>query len=508
MKRRTIVFGGALALTLTRTGRSTTTAPPRIHTFEYDNVLGTSLQIRVAASSRSEARSASGAVLAEISRQAKILSTWDPESEVSRWQRTNGEAVRVSPELFHVLSLYDQWRARTNGALSPSAQSVIAVWQAAAVENRMPGQQELAAAVARASEPQWKLHRLARAATRLGDTPLVFASMAKSYIIDRAADAAMRTGVSGVVVNVGGDLAVRGEHAEAVDIADPHSPEDNADPIARVVIRDRAIATSGDYRRGVTIGGRHYSHIVDPRTGAPAQDVISSSVIASNPADAGALATAFSILRPAESAKLAASMPGVAYLLVKKNGERVKNEHWHAFEVAAVTKPAAPHAAFAAAAASGTWDPSMELTINFEIAHLTGAVKRPFIAAWIEDADRFQVRTLALWYHEDRFLTEMKSWYRSDRMRAMAEGKEIVRSIGAATRAPGKYSLKWDGKDNAGKIVKAGKYTVYLEVCREHGTYHMVKKQFDFSGTPAHASFPANIELSSASFDYHKRTGK
>jgi hypothetical protein len=318
----------------------------------------------------------------------------------------------------------------------------------------------------------------------------------------------MRTGVSAAVVNVGGDIAVRGNHAESIDIADPQAPAENADPIARVRVRNRAVATSGDYQRGVTIDGHHYSHIVDPRTGAPAQDVVSSTVIASNPADAGALATAFSVLKPAESARLAASMPGVAYLLVKKNGEQVKNDNWRAYEVAAVTKPVVSRAAFAPAASDGLWDPSMEFTIDFEIAHLAGMVRRPFIAAWIEDADRFQVRTIALWYHEDRFLTEMKSWYRSDRMRAMAEGKEIFRSIGAATRAPGKYSLKWDGKDNAGNTVKTGRYTVYLEVCREHGTHQMVKNEFDFNGKPDKVSFPGNIELTSASFDYHKLAGK
>jgi thiamine biosynthesis lipoprotein len=176
------------------------------------------------------------------------------------------------------------------------------------------------------------------------------------------------------------------------------------------MIREQAVATSGDYRRGVTIEGRHYSRIVDPRTGAPAQDVLSSTVIASNPADAGALATAFSVLKPSESAKLAASMPGVAYLPVKKNREQVKNENWRGYEVAALTKPSVSRAAFAPAATGGLWDPSMELTIDFEIAHLSGMVRRPFIAAWIEDADRFQVKTIALWYHEDRFLTEMKSW--------------------------------------------------------------------------------------------------
>ena len=51
------------------------------------------------------------------------------------------------------------------------------------------------------------------------------------------------------------------------------------------MVHDLAVATSGDYRRGVTIGGQHYSHIVDPRTGMPADNIISSTVVAPNPAD-------------------------------------------------------------------------------------------------------------------------------------------------------------------------------------------------------------------------------
>jgi hypothetical protein len=201
---------------------------------------------------------------------------------------------------------------------------------------------------------------------------------------------------------------------------------------------------------------------------------------------------------------------------VKKNGQQVKSDNWSSLEapvaqiqMAAVTKPATARLGMAAAGPSGpTWDPSTELTIDFEIAQVRGMAKRPFVAAWVEDADRFQVKTIALWYHEDRYLTEMKAWYRSDRVRAMAEGHEIVRSVSGATRGPGKYSLKWDGKDNDGKLVKAGKYTVYLEVAREHGTYQLMKQEMDFNGTPKDVHFPANTEVAASSFDYHKLAGK
>jgi hypothetical protein len=244
----------------------------------------------------------------------------------------------------------------------------------------------------------------------------------------------------------------------------------------------------------------------------PADDVISSTVVAPNPADAGALATAFSILTPAESQKLAAAMPGVEYLLVDKAGHRIASRGWAGLEAAArprtnptfASAPAPVQAPTAARGGAGLWDPTMELSVNFEIPTLGGDAKRPFIAIWIEDADKFPVRTLALWYHEDRFLTEVKAWYRADRLRLMSENTSIVRSIGAATRPPGKYTIKWDGKDQAGNYVKPGTYTVSLESSREHGTYQIDRKEMNFNGTPQVLEFKPGTELGVASFDYHK----
>ena len=60
---------------------------------------------------------------------------------------------------------------------------------------------------------------------------------------------------------------IRGAWTEPVNIADPVSDSENSEPIARLLVRNRAVATSGNYRRGVQIGQRFYSHIVDPRTG-------------------------------------------------------------------------------------------------------------------------------------------------------------------------------------------------------------------------------------------------
>jgi thiamine biosynthesis lipoprotein ApbE len=478
----------------------------RTFVVNYENVLGTSLELKVGAMSQDAADRATDAVLGQIARDSHILSSWDPSSEFSRWAATRGQAVHVSPELFEVLDLFDQWRARTNGALDPAAQTVIKAWTTAAADHRVPTAAELDNAVRTVRQTHWSLDRSAGTATHLSDAPLVLASFTKSYIIDHAVDAALALdGVHSVVLNIGGDIVARGDVTEPIAIANPRDDAENSAPMAEIAVRNRAVATSGDYRRGLDIAGVHYSHIVDPRTGQPAGDVISSTVVAPNPDDAGALATAFSILTPAESERLATSMSGVDYLIVTKDGTTLTSPGWRALATSRVRPvPTAARSAASVQASSGQWDPSMELSVNFEIPVQGGPAKRPFVAIWIEDADRFPVRTVALWYHEDRYLTEMKAWYRADRLRSMSETTSIVRTVGSATRAPGKYSVKWDGKDNDGKLVKAGTYTVFLEVSREHGTYQLLKQDMKFTGTPQKVQLTPGIEVAAASFDYHR----
>jgi thiamine biosynthesis lipoprotein len=478
---------------------STSTAPrDRLYRFNYENVLGTSLELKILAGSESGAETAQTAAVNEIERQAKILSGYDASSEFSRWMKTSGQPVPVSPELVEVLGLFDQWRDRTGGALDASAETITRVWKHAAAQKRMPTSAELAEAVELVKQPHWSVNAAEGIATHLSNAPLVLNSLAKSYIVNKAADAVMNSAeVRGAVVNIGGDLVVRGNLTEPVDIADPFSDAENSTPIASLTIHNRAVATSGNYRRGVEIDGRHYSHIVDPRNGQPADSIVSATVIADSPADAGALATAFSVMQPDESRGLAASMRHVEFLLVKNNGARVTSPGWKA-----LTTPAAP---LLAASADSSWDPSMELTISVELARIDDyRVRRPYLAAWIEDRDRFPVRTVALWFQKPRYLPELKAWFKDDRMRSMAEGSDITRSVSSATRPAGKYTLKWDGKDNAGKPVKPGKYTVMIEAAREHGSYQLIHQEMDFTGTPKQIQLPGGPEIASASLDYRK----
>jgi FAD:protein FMN transferase len=473
-------------------------APAQTYISHHENVLGTSLELKLRASNPAQAARAESAVLREIDRENKILSAWSSSSEFSRWNKTHNKPVRVSPELFEVLSLFDQWRTSTKGALDASAETAVRAWKLAAVENRTPTDTEIQKAIATMQHEHWSLDAVHRTATHLDDAPLALASFTKSYISNHAANAALAAGATGVLINLGGDIVARGSIAERVAITNPRANAENDPPLDLIRLSNRTIATSGDYRRGVEIHGAHYSHIIDPRTAKPAEAVISSTVIARDPATAGALATAFSVMSPEQSRRLAASLRDIDYLLVLSDGQTITSPNWSARELPRL-QPASYAPPKPAAA-------PMDLLINLELARIDDPrYRRPYIAVWVEDTDHFPVRTLALWFQKPRWLPDLKAWYHSDQVRNLAEGTDLSTTLSSATRSPGKYTLRWDGKDNTGKPVKPGRYTIFIEAAREHGTYGIMRQEINWDGkTAAQFTLSGNTELAGATLDYGK----
>ena len=502
MSRRVLLFllfvaGLAAGVALTRRDRAST------FSYHYDNILGTSLDVTLRASSERAALVADEAIRTQIDRDAKILSSYDPSSEFSRWFQTVNASTPVSPELFTILGLFDQWRDRTGGALDAAVENVSRVWRTAAATHHLPAESDLARATHAVRAQHWTLDPVAHTATHTSAVPLALNSFTKSYIVDRAVQAALDVpAIEAAIVNVGGDLVSRGSWTTTIGIVDPEHDADNDAPLTRLAVTNKAVATSGSYRRGFDIGGRHYSHIIDPRTGQPSGHVLSATVVADEAVPAGALATAFCVLAPADSVALAAQYAGVEFLLVLADGRHVASAGWHALEVVPSRPISLPSPIAYLSAAEQTWATDFELTITVELARTFG--NRPYLAVWIDDADKFPVRTLALWFDKGKYLPELRAWYREDRLRALAEGRNIIQAVSSATRNPGRYTFTWDGKDGQGKLVKPGTYTVMIEAAREHGTYQIMRQPMDFSGEPKQIALPPGTEIAAASLDYHK----
>jgi len=494
---------GCLLVVLTGAAIRITNAN-HIYVSNFENVLGTSLEIKVRAASQDDADHAEEAALKEIDRLASILSGYDSKSEFSTFLSSAGVAQKLSPELFEVLDLFNSWRLRTRGALDPSAEVISRVWKNAAHKQELPSTAELDQAVASIKKIHYQLDETTKTAVHLDNSPLMLNSFVKSYIIEKAAEAAIKTlHVSAVVVNIGGDIVVRGELTEPVQVVDPTASAENDAPLTKLMVKNMAVATSGNYRRGYQIGDKWYSHIVDPRSGKPADHIISVTVVAPSASDAGALATAFNVLRPEESLKLLKDLPNAEALLITRDGKRIESEGWKKLEIP-VEKMVA--AAPVLAGAESTWNTKYELAIQIEIAKIEEArVHAPFVAVWVEDENKNTVRNLAVWYSKPKWLRDLRSWHRGNGTTYAADAEKMS-SIGSATRSAGKYILKWDGKDDSGALVKAGKYTVYIEAAREHGTHQLMSSEMNFEGSAKLINLTGNVEIAAASLDYRKKS--
>lgn len=495
----------------------------RNFTFQHEHILGTSLEIQVQADSAQIADAAETRILSEISRLEKIFSTYDPHSEFSRWQQTSNQAASISPELYEMLAESDRWTARSKGAFQPGVEALSRLWQKAAKRGTLPTADELKPAVTLANQKHWNLSATSKTAECLTDCPLTLNAIAKGMIVERACQAALEEKqVRGLIVNLGGDLRVCGDAVREVAIADPRNDAENASPITRIYVTNRAVATSGDYRRGFDIAGQHYSHILDPRTGKPSDEVISATIVARSSHEADAVATICNVLSVSEGLALVESLPGVDCLLVSRDGNQHTSQHWSELTSPRLFRFTATsfQVAFAgddAKTAEKSADEKkaepelLELLVNFELGRPTGTqYRRPYVAIWLEDEDEFPVKTAVLWMLTKqpgpRWHRDLLRWYRNDGVRKLADETALIGTISASTRGPGEYKAVFDGLDDSGKPLKPGKYTLFIEVAREHGTYQLIRHSLTLGSEPIKLTeLKSNVEVKSATVEYRPR---
>jgi len=224
------------------------------------------------------------------------MSAWLEDSEVARLNAAPAaQEVPLSAEVRRVLELAQRAAEDTGGAFDITCRPLLELWREAGARGRLPAQEEIAAARTASS---WGLLALteAGAVKHAPGVRIDLGGIAKGYGIDRALEALQAAGVRGGLVEVGGDLRCFGEppdgEAWRVELRDPFGGK----APGRLALREGAVCTSGNYARFVEIEGRRYSHIVDPRTGRPADAVPSATVVAPSAVSADVWATALSVL--------------------------------------------------------------------------------------------------------------------------------------------------------------------------------------------------------------------
>lgn len=296
----------------------------------FEPLMGTSVEIRVAAATDEAAVGAEAAVVAEIQRLTDVFSVYDPSSELSRWSR--GEADAVSADLATGLALAERWFTEGDGTFHPACRALRRRWERAAAEGVPPTEAELRTLTKGLAALPFGVRWVGSTASveRLGDCSDVdLDAMVKGHIVDRAVDAGFGVPlVRSLVVNAGGDLRHAGEGAVTVRIEDPHRPYDNAEPLTRVAVANGALATSGTAHRGFGVDGEWFGHVIDQRTGRPVRHTASATVIAPDTATADAVATVAMVLPPEEAVAFVDARDGLAALLVGADGHVNRSARW------------------------------------------------------------------------------------------------------------------------------------------------------------------------------------
>jgi len=456
----------------------------------FEQVLGTSLEMKIKSSSREAAEMAESSIIAYIQSLENTLGATKPGQGLYEYNQSPIQSIEVPVELKEVMQLFESWKLNTNNAINPNTNILTELWENAERIQQLPTEMDVAHAVDLVNANAFEIS--GKEVYKLADHSIKLHSLAKGYVLEKSAEYAMnQEGVTGVVLNMGGDIIAKGNITEQVRITNPNSSEENAQSLGVVTLKNQAIASSGNYKQGFQINGVNYSHIFDPKTGYPVQEIVHSSVIHENAVTAGALATAMNILTKEESRDLADRFDQSAYLLIDQQNNFSTSENWS-------VKPESVASTISFVnLKEKVWNPCLVLQINLEIADLGGYARRPYVAVWVEDENHKPVRRIAVWYRKPRWLPDLREFTASLREVNMDEN-----SIASATRSAGNYSLVWDGKNDAGEYVAQGNYTVFIEAAREHGTYQLIKQAVKCDDKTKNVGLPGNEEISSASLVY------
>ena len=289
------------------------------------NTMGTTFNITlVAPSAATDLDQLQTTIQNQLEYIDSLASTYRDDSELSEFNTNpSTDWIRATPDFCQMISAAIDMSVNTQGAFDITVGPVVNLWGFGPPdqESELPTSDEIAAALTNVGYQMLETdcdHAVLR--KKSADIYVDLSGWAKGHAVDRIAALLDSQQLGNYLVEIGGELRIRGHNAEQkkFKVAIEKPLENNEMSYTIVRLSDVSVATSGDYRNFFVEDGQRYSHTIDPRTGYPVNHQLTGvTVVARNTAFADAMATALLVLGPEDGHALAEKLRVAAYFLVR-----------------------------------------------------------------------------------------------------------------------------------------------------------------------------------------------
>ena len=297
--------------------------------------MGTTYHIKVVADDLQKISGLKEKIDKRLEEINKSMSIYRKDSEISRFNALKivGQRFKVSRDFAKVIKKSKELYRLTGGAWDGSIYPLVNLWGFGKTErkNRPPAKEKIASLLINVGFENIDLVDKKYLLKKKASISIDLASIAKGYAVDKVAELIKKNDIKNFLVEIGGEVYASGVRKNGqywrIGVNRPRK-ETPSDEIYKIVtLKDKAFATSGDYRNFFEVSGKRYSHILDPKTGYPVVNfVVSVSIVADTCTFADGLATAVMVMGREKGLKLINALPDVeGMIVVRQAGSQLVN---------------------------------------------------------------------------------------------------------------------------------------------------------------------------------------
>ena len=292
--------------------------------------MGSDFEITVVENNISKANYFIDLAIKEISRIESLISSWDKNSQTSLINNSAGiRPVQVDKELFELISRSIKISALTQGAFDISYASMDKLWYFDKEMEKLPTAQQIAQSVSKVGYENIIINEKKRTVfLNKKGMKIGFGAIGKGYAADKAKDILIQNDVKSGIINASGDLTAWGQKPSGDDwMVAVVNPLNKNKVFSWLPIKNSSIVTSGNYEKFITVDGKSYSHIIDPRTGYPSEGILSVTIISQKAELADALATSVFVLGTDIGIDMINQLKNVECIIINSDNKIIKSNN-------------------------------------------------------------------------------------------------------------------------------------------------------------------------------------